>query len=336
MRVQFGKLMRGMLLFAVVLLFFWGCQQHTSPKSLPGEQERMQLSPETEPAVSAASGVQSKQKMTVRREQIYSFTLHYPGKLERQYPLILFIPGWGSRNYEDYLTLIDFLVMKGNIVLFAPEYANEYGSRNIREEFEDMYRLCFIQKYMDTSRFGVLGHSSGGGKAFSICRYFWQKGWGKNGRFIFAMAPWFAFDMGKKEMQSLPSDTYMMIELFGNDMTTDLRIPMTIYSLLTSIPDDHKTFYIYPGTGHGYPVGRKAVSQMKGVIEPLEALMDATFRHQSASFAEFDKEGSDTPWQAYRDMAAPSQSYPSGCRPPSGEPLSRAIAAYDIDYCEIF
>ena len=173
MHVQFGKLMRGMLLFAVIVSVFWGCQQHTSKKPLSAEQESMQVSP------GASSALQSKQKITVRREQIYSFTLHYPGKLERKYPLILFIPGWGSRNYEDYLTLIDFLVMKGNIVLFAPEYANEYGSRNIREEFEDMYRLCSIQKYMDTSRFGVVGHSSGGGKAFSICRYFWQKGWAK-------------------------------------------------------------------------------------------------------------------------------------------------------------
>ena len=318
------------------------CQQHTSKKPLyeKQEQENIQLL-STDEAVdeSAASpqtqGEQPKQKITVLREQIYSFTVHYPGKLERKYPLILFIAGWGLHDYKAYVTLINFLVEQGNIVLFAPEYANEYGSKYIREEFENMYKLSTIQKYMDTSRFGVVGHSSGGGKAFSICHYFLQKGWGKKGRFIFSMAPWFAFDMGKKEMRSFPSDTYVMVELFGNDRTTDLRIAMTIYSLLTSISAEHKTFYVYPGVGHGYPQGEKGVAQMKGITEPLKALLDVTFHHQIDSFEKYDRLGSDTPWQKYRDMVKPSKNYPSGCKPPFTEPLFKAIAAYDIDYCEI-
>ncbi|RUM64344.1 MAG: hypothetical protein DSZ05_07545 [Sulfurospirillum sp.] len=325
------------ILFTVLLS---GCRHH-SASSLPPESEQQQDSASDVASVDLKRPVQNVDldevpEIKIKRESIYSFSLHYPERLKGRYPLILFIPGWGSVQYEDYRTLIDYLVSLGNIVLFAPEYANEYGIQKIRQELEDIYRLCSIQEHMDTSRFGVVGHSSGGGKAFAVCRYFVQKGWGTKGRFIFSMAPWFAFDMGQEEMQSIPEDTYVFMEFFGSDMTTDPRISMTTYSLLTQIPAARKTFYVYPDTGHGYPTGNRTLSQMDGVTEPLRAVIDAAFYHRTDDFMEFDSLGSDTPWQAYREMVQPSGRYPSRCRPSSSEAVYRAVEAYDIDYCASF
>jgi len=332
--LQFGKIIKTILFSAAAALLFFGCgEDKTTISSLPRNSTPIFTENPTSDMVSAPSA--SRSKIVVRHEKIYALSLHYPDKPQHPYPVILFIPGWGSVHYEDYQTLIDFLVRQGNIVLFAPEYANEYGTKKMRQAFDNMYRLSSMRAYMDITRLGVVGHSSGGGKAFDVYRYFREKGWGQNGSFIFAMAPWFAFDMGSKDLQSLPPDMYVMIELFGNDQTTDPRIPMTIYSLLTGIPADHKTFYIYPDVGHNYPTGEGNASKIKGVVEPLKALMHTAFKDRNASFATYDKLGSDAPWQTYRHMIAPSQNYPSKCRPNSAK-IAKALAAYDIDYCGVF
>ena len=117
------------LVFMMVPMLFAACRQHRDTSLQSGSEQKQDSVSDTSSVVvpGSAEGADRAPVVKVRRESIYSFSLHYPETLKGRYPLILFIPGWGSVHYEDYRTLIDYLVSLGNIVLFAPEYANEYG-----------------------------------------------------------------------------------------------------------------------------------------------------------------------------------------------------------------
>ncbi len=321
----------------VMILFLSGCGGSSSSVKTVYPNESSQ----TDAHDTSAATVSSSPESVVAEEKIGAYSLLYPSKTVKKLPLILFLPGWGSQNPEDYRTLIDFMVQKGNIVFFAPEYGDEYGSNHIIEEFETIYQKSKLRSYFDTSRLGVVGHSSGGGKAYRVFDYFTQKGWGKNGSFILSMAPWFAFDMGEKEMQRLPETAYFMTLLFSEDMSTDIRIPMTIYSMLSHIPKNHKTFYIYqnPNASHNYPGGTPALSALEGVTEPLLALMQISFYHESERFLYYDIHGSDQPWSDYAAVIKPSYMYEYDCFADQGaaeDPIYTALFRYGVDYCAIF
>jgi hypothetical protein len=320
----------------VIILFFTGCGGSSS-------SIKTALQHESSPSDShdgSVSGVSSSSEV-VAEEKIGAYSLLYPSKTVKKLPVILFLPGWGSQNPNDYRTLIDFMVMEGNIVFFAPEYGDEYGCTHIIEAFETIYQKSKLRSNFDTSRLGVVGHSSGGGKAYRVFDYFTQKGWGKSGSFVLSMAPWFAFDMGEKQMQRLPETAYFMILLFSEDTSTDIRIPMTIYSMLSQVPKNHKTFYIYQNQNafHNYPNGASALSALEGVTEPLRALIQISFYHESERFLYYDSHGSDQPWSDYAAVVNPSYTYEYDCFADQGaveDPIYTALFRYGVDYCAIF
>ncbi len=221
-------------------------------------------------------------------------------------PVVFLAPGFRSKDYTHYQTLLNFIASQG----YAAIYANDidgFSANSIITHLDEMVSNPAITPLLDTSKIGVIGHSSGGGHLFRILKEFSNasdKNWGENGRFLFAIEPWFAFGMSKDDMKSLPSNTNIIIQQYGiggnnKQSNTDARIPLTEYYLLDSINNKQKDYQIFANADHGYPTGKtKKYSEMQGILKPLDALMELTFKDKPAKNAQHEalELGSDDPY----------------------------------------
>ncbi len=200
-------------------------------------------------------------------------------------PVVLFAPGFKNIDYTKYQTLLNFIASHGYAVIFAND-TNGFSADDLLKHIRQMTSNPAIKPLLDTSRIGVIGHSSGGGHAFRILKELSDannEGWGENGRFLMALEPWFAFDLTEKELKTLPSNTNIIIQQYGKggnniENSTDARIPLTEYYLLDSIADKQKDYQIFVDADHGYPYGSGAYSAMQGILKPLDGLMELTFQ----------------------------------------------------------
>jgi hypothetical protein len=200
-------------------------------------------------------------------------------------PVVFFAPGFKNTDYTRYQTLLNFIASHGYAVIFAKD-PKGFSSDILMTHIKQMVENPAIGPLLDTSRIGVIGHSSGGGHAFRILKEFSDtnnEDWGKNGRFLLALEPWFAFGMTKKDMKNLPSNSNIIIQQYGiggnnikND--TDARIPLTEYYLLDSIADKQKDYQVFTNANHNYPYIQGEYSKMQGILKPLDALMELTFK----------------------------------------------------------
>ncbi len=260
-------------------------------------------------------------------------TVYYPSDMSptHKVPVVFFTPGWHSANPQDYQTLLNFIASHGYAVIYAKDY---YGSTAyFIQRFEKMLDGANdILPSLDTTRIGVVGHSSGGGDTFRMLEYFSNKGYGQNGRFLMALDPWFAFDMTSERMRNLPSNSNVIILQFGNDGgDTDARIPLSEYALLNSIDNNKKDYQVYSqeNADHSYPSGDKPVENMQGVLKPLDALMDYTFGAGTQQAHDTALEvGNDDPYNTGLQSVREIFQYPYRCN--SHKNRSEVM---DIDYC---
>ena len=260
-------------------------------------------------------------------------TIYYPSDMSptNKVPVVFFTPGWLSANPQDYQTLLNFIASHGYAVIYSKD---NYGStKDFIQRFEKMLdNNNDILPSLDTTKIGVVGHSSGGGDTFRVFEYFSNKGYGQNGRFLMALDPWFAFDMTSERMRSLPSNSNIVILQFGDDGgDTDARIPLSEYALLDSITDNKKDYQVYnqENADHSYPTGDKPVEDMQGVLKPLDALMDYTFGTETQQAHDVAlKVGSDDPYNTGLQSVREIFQYPYRCN--SHKNRSEVM---DIDYC---
>jgi hypothetical protein len=146
---------------------------------------------------------------------------------------------------------------------------------------------------------------------------------------------WYAWQMNKKEMQNLPSNTNLIMQQYGlrgnnavND--TDPRIVLTEYYLLDSIPSDQKDYQVYEEPDHRYPYGDRDYTEMQVILKPLDALMEYTFKGTASAHDIALEQGSDNPYKQGSDDAiqevSPIDSYGAKC---SDSAEANAL----IDYC---
>ncbi len=260
-------------------------------------------------------------------------------------PVVFFAPGWKSTNYTDYESLLNFIVSHGYSVIATKDDSGNYTANHLISYIREMVNNPAIKPLLDLSRIGVIGHSSGGGHAFSILNELSDtEGWGSSGRFLFAMEPWFAFDMRQSDMQTLPSNTNTVILQFGEggfnvNNNTDTRIPLSEFYLLESIPDNRKDYQIFTNANHDYPKGNTPYSEMQGVLKPLDALMELTFKdpvnavaHQIAL-----EVGNDDPYN--QGLGAQKVKligdYHYKCHGADNSGADSTLVNSDIDYCAI-
>ncbi len=259
-------------------------------------------------------------------------TAFYPTDIKKlgKVPVIFFAPGWGATNPNGYKSLLNFIASHGYMVIYSRDQQS-YSAKHFLDSFEQMLdKNNKIINYIDKNRFGVIGHSSGGGDSFKILDYFSKHGYGKNGRFLLALDPWFAFDMTSEAMQNLPKNSNIVIIQFGRYGGTDPRIVLTEYKLLTSIPAKQKDYQVYPGASHSYPTGNRPYKKMQGMLKTLDALMDYTFNGNPAAYKTALAVGSDNPVEDGLQGVKPIEKYPYRCNSHANENNKLAI-----DYCSI-
>ena len=270
--------------------------------------------------------------------------VYYPSIISKSSPtpVVFFAPGWESVNHKSYETLLKFIASHGYTVIYAKDDTGAYSGKHLIRYFREMMNNSEVEPYVDTSRIGVIGHSSGGGHAFKILKEFSDEGWGSKGRFLLSLDPWFAFDMNKSDMKALPSNTNVVIIQFGKggeskSNGTDTRVPLSEYYLLSSIPKSQKDYQVYESATHSYPVGAKNYNEMQGILKPLDALMEYTFKssknlkaHQVAL-----EVGSDDPYkngQGIQSVKA-TDTYHYRCDGNDNSGAIRTLVETDIDYC---
>ncbi len=271
---------------------------------------------------------------SVEREVFKNGAIYYPSNLNSKYPLypVIFLSGWWTRSDDTYKTLLRFISSLGYIVIFSKE--NErYDSVTTVENIEDLIEKSNIEKYIDTSKFGVVGHSSGGGKAFFVLKYFYQKGWGEDDCFVFAMAPWYAFDMRRSDFEKIPSYAKVVIQKYGEDFENDPRISMKLFSLLRNIPNKNKDYQIIDGVGHYFPQGDTALKEKEDILEPLKALIKYTFEDDESYYKKALERGSDYPYWDFDYEIFKKSIYDFPCSPKSVN-LKEAVNKTGIDYCQ--
>ena len=245
-------------------------------------------------------------------ESDYAFsTIYYPkdiATMPEKSPLIFFASGWfnEAQTSSTYESLLNFLTSRGYTVVYTYEGGKTNAQYSI-EGYEKILNTDFVKnnisQYLDTKKIGVVGHSAGGGIAFKILDYYSkEKSYGTEARFLMGLDPWFAFEMDEAAMKNLPSNTNVVIIKFGeggNNLAdgTDARIPLTEYYLLESIADSQKDYQIYKDADHSYPKGNGSFSEMQGILQPLDALMEYTFVDQSEEVRKIALEnGNDDPY----------------------------------------
>ncbi len=269
-------------------------------------------------------------------------TLYYPADASatQPVPVVFFAPGWSSTDAADYDTILRFIASHGYAAVYAPD-ENLFTSANMLDDFRAMLADPAVAPLLDTSRIGVIGHSIGGGHVFNILDKLSDvDGWGNQGRFLFAIEPWFAFDMQQLDMRTLPANTHVILQQYGPggfnpQNATDTRIPLTEFYLLESIAEAQKDYQVDETVNHNYPYGSGSNYAGKAIIlAPLDALMELAFRNPASAVAHAAalELGSDDP---YADGQGIQQVFPRN-DPQIQYPCNGYnFTQYDIDYCDI-
>jgi hypothetical protein len=234
----------------------------------------------------------------------------------RPTPVVFFGTGWAITDHTSYQTLLSFVANHGYSVVYVPDQGSYFSQL---DKFIDI--VTEFSDYLDTSRIGVLGHSSGGGITFMILKRMIEEGYGENGRFLCALDPYFAQYMDKSDMQLLAHTNVLFIQFSpdGNNdgSETDPRIPLTEYYLLTGEGID-KNYTVLRGLGnnsHGYPT-RSKIENMQELLRPLDALMEYSFvdptpQHHAMAL---EGEGKNDPYQNQYQVVLDSDEYEYSCQ----------------------
>ncbi len=225
-------------------------------------------------------------------ETIGDTTVYYPvdRSVDTPTPVVFFTPGWKSTDHNTYKSLLEFIASHGYHVIYVIDEG--FSWENMIPNLIGTAENANVAPFIDTSKIGVIGYSMGGGHVFNVLATFSNdKGWGENGRFILAIEPYFTFEMNQSDMRTLPSNTNVVIQQYGiggnNDVSsTDARIPLSQYYLLDSIADNKKDYQIFEDADHHYPTGSRPYSEMQGLLKPLDALMEYTFKSPNNNLAQ--------------------------------------------------
>lgn len=181
--------------------------------------------------------------------------IYYPTDVTGNVPTIFYSHAYGGNNSSAISGMLEFVAKKGYAIVYVPyktvnsTITDRYN--NLLEGFRKAARD--YPNIIDTTQVGFMGHSFGGGASFgNAYKCFTENNWGQNGRFIYALAQWYSFNITQSELQSFPTDTKLLIEVFDDDETNDHRMAIDIFSTI-NINSDEKDFLMLKGdTINGY------------------------------------------------------------------------------------
>ncbi len=174
-------------------------------------------------------------------------TLFYPAGLENQAtPVIFFGHGFAATNTLWYDGLMRHIASRGYTAVYSP-----YSIRGLDfdAKYEQMWEgfLAATQSSvqpLDLSRVGFSGHSFGAGAVPAMAyRGLVEQGWGREGAFLYIMAPYFMLDISNNQIAQLPGHINVLVQVYADDLTNDPRIAIDLYQALP-IPTAQKDYVV--------------------------------------------------------------------------------------------
>lgn len=173
----------------------------------------------------------------------YDIVIYYPAGITSPVPTIFYSHAFGGNDPNNISGFLNFVAKKGYAVVFVPYQTLggvEQKYTNLLEGFTKAARD--YPNIIDTSKVGFVGHSFGGGASFANAYHCFTKlNWGQSGRFIFAMAQWYSYNISQTELQSFPNDVKLLTIVYEDDVTNDHRMANDIFNTI-NIPASGKDY----------------------------------------------------------------------------------------------
>jgi hypothetical protein len=163
-----------------------------------------------------------------------------------RHPVILFAHANDVDDPDHYGSLLSHLASRGHAVIFSP-YMIEIG--RVEQRYDPLWSgfAEAVRRHrdeLDLSRVGFVGHSFGAGALPWLAeRALVGEGWGAEGAFLFAMAPWYALRMTDQRLARLPGHLKALVLVFEEDRVNDHRIAIDLYEAL-GVPDSEKDYLV--------------------------------------------------------------------------------------------
>ena len=172
--------------------------------------------------------------------------IYYPSDISSRVPTIFYSHAYGGNNPSNISGFLNFVASKGYAIVFVPYQTTGVNNNARYTNLLNGFRLA-ARKYpsvIDTTKVGFMGWSFGGGASFANAyKCFTENNWGSGGRFIYAMAQWYSLNISQEQLQSFPSDTRLLIEVFNDDETNDHRMAVDIFNTI-NIPASEKDYIL--------------------------------------------------------------------------------------------
>jgi len=138
-----------------------------------------------------------------------------------------------------YADLITHLVSVGNLVVFAT-YNTDINDfiGSYRNEDAAIAAAAPMAPRGDFSRFGIVGHSMGGGAAPYLAQRAVARGWGSQSLWLVPVAPWYVYGVSTGPI-TVPAHTRAAVIGYDNDTYVDNRIGIDLFRSL-SVPASQK------------------------------------------------------------------------------------------------
>lgn len=185
----------------------------------------------------------------------HDIVIYYPMGITSPVPTIFYSHAFGGNDPNNISGFLNFVAKKGYAVVFVPyqtigvSVADRYT--NLLEGFTKAAHD--YPNIIDTTKVGFVGHSFGAGASFANAYHcFTTLNWGQSGRFIFAMAQWYSYNISQTQLQSFPTDVKLLTIVYEDDVTNDQRMANDIFNTI-NIPASEKDYLrVRSDTINGY------------------------------------------------------------------------------------
>lgn len=199
--------------------------------------------------------------------------IYHPSDIATPVPTIFYSHAYGGNNSAYISGMLNFVAMKGYAIVFVPYQTVGVTIYDRYDNLLNGFRKAArdYPAIIDTTRVGFMGHSFGGGASFANAyKCFMENNWGQNGRFIYALAQWYSYNISQTELQSFPADTKLLTEIFDDDTTNDHRMAIDIYNNINLSAAEKDFILVKSDTISGYVYA--AVHRLPNTDSPFDAL----------------------------------------------------------------
>lgn len=181
--------------------------------------------------------------------------IYYPSDIIAKVPTIFYSHAFGGNVSSNISGMLNFVAKKGYAIVYVPYQTTGITIYDRYDNLLNGFRKAArdYPAIVDTTKVGFLGHSFGGGASFgNAYKCFTQNNWGQNGRFIYALAQWYSYNISQTELQSFPANTKLLTEIFNDDVTNDHRLAIDIYNNINISPTEKDFILLKSDTIGGY------------------------------------------------------------------------------------